>query len=141
MAQTLDYGRLRQLTLDFTACFNNDDLDGVMSYFAPGAVVYDQFDGSRAKGLDAIRAAFGPQFQGAFGKMRFVEEDLFVDERAAKTMVSWLCTFETKRGPAGWRGLDLLHFDAEGRIVAKLTYAKAKALQLAPVGGQAGSAA
>lgn len=120
-----DYEKLKQLTIDFTQAFNRDDLDGVMSYFTPDAV-YDQFDGTAAKGLSAIREAFRPQFEGAFGTMRFHDEDLFVDPRTRKTMVSWTCSFETKRGPAGWRGLDLLHFDAQGRIVAKLTYAKTK---------------
>lgn len=132
MADELGYARLKQLTLDFTACFNRDDLDGVMSYFAPDAV-YDQFDGSPAKGLAAIREAFAPQFAGEFGTMRFIEEDIFVDPKTRKSMVSWLCTLETKNGPAGWRGLDLLHFDEQGRITAKLTYAKAKALKLQPV--------
>ncbi|WP_416897666.1 MAG: nuclear transport factor 2 family protein [Minwuia sp.] len=129
MTQSLGYERLKNLTLDFTACFNNDDLDGVMSYFADGAV-YDQFDGSPAEGMEAIREAFRPQFEGSFGAMRFAEEDIFVDPETNKTMVSWLCSFDTKRGRTGWRGLDLLHFNEDGQIVAKLTYAKAKTLQL-----------
>lgn len=139
MANSAEYKRLKQLTLDFTACFNNDDLEGVMSYFAPDAV-YDQFDGVPAKGMDEIRAAFEPQFTGAFGKMRFAEEDIFVDPQTRKTMVSWLCSMDTNRGRAGWRGLDILHFDADGRITAKLTYAKADKLKLAAVGGQAEAA-
>jgi len=36
-----------------------------------------------------------------------------------------LCPLENKKGPAGWRGLDILHVD-NGRITEKLTYAKAK---------------
>ena len=40
-------------------------------------------------------------------------------------MIRWLCTLETKRGPSGWRGLDILHVE-NGRITEKLTYAKAK---------------
>ena len=122
---TLSYEDLKRLTLDFTETFNRNDLDGTMRFFAPDAV-YDQFDGAAARGQEAIRAAFQPQFDGAFGQMRFLEEDLFVDAATAKTMVSWTCTLATKRGPAGWRGLDLLHFDAEGLIAAKLTYAKTK---------------
>lgn len=129
MAGSIGYDRLKQLTANFTACFNNDDLDGVMSYFAPDAV-YDQFDGAPATGLDAIRDAFAPQFEGSFGKMRFADEDLFVDAEANKTMVSWTCSFDTKKGRMGWRGLDLLHFNADGQIVAKLTYAKADRLKL-----------
>lgn len=129
MSNGLGYDRLKQLTADFTDCFNNDDLDGVMGYFAADAV-YDQFDGSPATGLDEIRASFAPQFEGAFGEMRFTDEDLFVDPEANKTMVSWLCSFDTKSGRTGWRGLDLLHFNEDGQIVAKLTYAKAKTLKL-----------
>jgi ketosteroid isomerase-like protein len=129
MSNPLGYDRLKKLTADFTDSFNNDDLEGVMGHFAPDAV-YDQFDGSPATGLDEIRASFAPQFEGAFGKMRFTDEDLFVDPEANKTMVSWLCSFDTKSGRTGWRGLDLLHFNDDGQIVAKLTYAKAKTLKL-----------
>ncbi|MDP6345098.1 MAG: nuclear transport factor 2 family protein [Alphaproteobacteria bacterium] len=125
----LDAATLRRLTLEFTEKFNANDLDGMMAFFAEDAVYY-QHDGELAKGIAAIRAAFEPQFEGAFGKMAFIQDDLFVDAETGKTMVSWLCTLETKRGAAGWRGLDLLHFDADGKIVAKLTYGKAKALRL-----------
>jgi len=119
---------IEKLTLDFTAAFNRDDLDGVMAYFAEDGV-YDQVDGQRAIGRAAIRKAFEPQFQGAYGTMRFLQEDLFVDQAAGKSMISWTCSFATKRGPAGWRGLDLLHWQG-GKLVHKLTYAKAKQLLL-----------
>jgi ketosteroid isomerase-like protein len=119
---------IEKLTLDFTAAFNRDDLDGVMAYFAADGI-YDQVGGERAVGLAAVRAAFAPQFQGAYGTMRFIQEDIFVDAETGKSMISWTCTFETKRGPAGWRGLDLLHWK-DGRLVHKLTYGKAKQLLL-----------
>jgi ketosteroid isomerase-like protein len=120
-----DRDALRRLTLDFTEAFNDNDLDAVMSHFAEGAV-YDQFNDEPAQGIDAIRAAFEPQFKGAFGRMQFLDEDLFIDAEARKTLVSWTCTLETKDGSAGWRGLDILHFDDRGKITQKLTYAKAK---------------
>lgn len=135
--QTLTPHRLRELTLEFTRAFNDNDLDKVMSYFTDDAV-YDQFDGTPATGRDAIRAAFAPQFAGDFGRMEFIEEDLFVDADAGRALISWLCTFDTKQGKAGWRGLDILHFDDRGHITRKLTYAKAKQLQLQSAGhGQA----
>jgi hypothetical protein len=56
--------------------------------------------------------------------------DAFVDPVERKALIRWRCTLETKRGPASWRGLDILHFDAEGKISSKLTYAKAKQLAL-----------
>lgn len=117
---------LRQLTTEFLDAFNRNDLDGVMSYFADDGAVYDEFDGTANEGLDAIRAAFTPQFSGAFGDMKFLDEDLFIDEVEGKVMASWRCTLEVKGQPTGWRGLDLIHWDGD-RITRKLTYAKAKA--------------
>ena len=100
-----------------------------MAWFAEDSV-YDQFDGARAHGTEAIRKAFEPQFAGAFGEMKFLEEDLFVDPEERKAMISWACTLETGQGHASWRGLDLLHFDEGLRITNKLTYAKAKVPRL-----------
>ena len=61
----------------FTRAFNENDLDAVMEWFAEDSV-YDQFDGAQARGLAEIRRAFEPQFAGAFGVMKFIEEDLFI---------------------------------------------------------------
>ncbi len=115
----------------FTHAFNENDLDGVMKWFAE-ASVYDQFDGKQARGLGEIRSAFEPQFAGAFGVMKFIEDELFVDADERKVMISWACSIETKEGTVSWRGLDLLGFDERLRITRKSTYAKAKALRLEP---------
>jgi len=129
----LDRKTLEQLTRSFTETFNDNDLDAMMGYFADDGAAYDQHDGTLAKGLAAIRAAFQPQFDGVFGVMGFEAEDLFIDAEQGKAMISWLCSFDTPRGRSGWRGLDILHFDSTGKITTKLTYAKAKALKLAAV--------
>ncbi len=117
--------RLADLVVRFTDAFNRDDLDGVMSVLADDAV-YDEFNGTVNRGKAAIRAAFVPQFRGDYGTLRFHAEDLFVDPVASKALIRWVCTLQTKRGPAGWRGLDILHV-RNGLITEKLTYAKAKA--------------
>ena len=116
--------RLADLVVRFTDAFNRDDLDGVMSFLAVDAV-YDEFNGTVNRGRAAIRAAFVPQFRGDHGTLRFHTEDLFVDPVAGKALIRWVCTLQTKRGPAGWRGLDILHV-RNGLITEKLTYAKAK---------------
>lgn len=124
MAHTRD--SLAATTASFMNAFNTNDLDGVMAHFADDGV-YEEFNGNRLEGLDAVRAAFAPQFSGAFGEMKFLDEDLMVDAEAGKVMASWRCTLEVKGQPASWRGLDAMTFDADGKITHKLTYAKAKA--------------
>jgi uncharacterized protein (TIGR02246 family) len=116
--------QLVDLTTRFIEAFNRNDLDTVMSFFADDAV-YDEFNGTHNKGKAAIRAAFTPQFTGAFGKMQFLDEDLFVDAETGKVMASWRCTLAVKGQPTSWRGLDLLHFRGE-KLLRKLTYAKTK---------------
>ena len=116
--------QLAALVIRFTEAFNRNDLDGVMSFMADDAI-YDEFTGTVNRGAAAIRAAFVPQFRGDYGKMRFDTEDLFVDTTAGKALIRWRCTLETRRGPAAWRGLDIVHV-VNGRITEKLTYAKAK---------------
>jgi uncharacterized protein (TIGR02246 family) len=120
----MDRQYLLDLTTRFMNAFNRNDLDTVMSFFADDAV-YDEFNGRRNEGKAAIRAAFTPQFTGAFGDMKFLDEDLFIDPDTGKVMASWRCTLAVKGQPTSWRGLDLLHFRGE-KLVQKLTYAKAK---------------
>jgi len=120
----MDRQQLFNLTTRFMEAFNRNDLDTVMSFFTDDAV-YDEFNGKRNEGKAAIRAAFTPQFTGAFGSMQFLDEDLFIDSDTGKVMASWRCTLSVKGQPTSWRGLDLLHFRGE-KLVQKLTYAKAK---------------
>jgi ketosteroid isomerase-like protein len=125
---------LEDLVVRFTDAFNREDLDAVMAFFAKDAA-YDEFDGKRSLGSTDIRAAFAPQFRGAFGRMRFVTEDLFVDPDSGKALIRWLCTLERDGKTRGWRGLDIIHV-RDGRIVEKLTYAKAERLKLDDVGAR-----
>lgn len=115
---------LVETTRSFLDAFNREDLDAVMEFFADDGI-YDEFNGRRNVGKAAIRAAFVPQFTGAFGMMRFIDEDLFADAVTGKVMASWRCTLSIKGQPTSWRGLDLMHF-VNGKLVHKLTYAKTK---------------
>ena len=115
---------LEKLVVAFTEAFNREDIDEVMSYFAEDAI-YDEFNDIRHEGLVAIRKAFEPQFSGAFGKMRFHTEDMFLDVGTSKAMTRWVLTLEGEDRAGAYRGLDLLHFN-DGKLVEKHTYCKAK---------------
>jgi len=125
MGQTIaERAALERLVIDFTEAFNREDIDEVMSYFAEGAI-YDEFNGARSEGRAAIRAAFEPQFAGAFGTMRFHTEDVFLDVAAGKALIRWTLTLEEPARAGAYRGLDILHF-AGGKLTEKHTYCKAK---------------
>ena len=121
----------------FVAGFNTNDLDEVMTFFAENAV-YLPGDGREHRGRAAIREAFLPQFRNAYGAMTFLVDDRVVDEDAGKATIRWVCKhdFESVRSPitrwlfkarygrrAGWFGTDTFHFDREGKIVGKYSYA------------------
>ena len=125
----------------FTAAFNRNDLDAVIDSFADDAE-YLPGDGNTHRGRPAIRAAFAPQFSGAFGAMRFDSLDRLVDEPARKATLRWICrhdltgvhgrrvspilrwTLRLRHGlRVGWHGVDVFHFDARGKITGKYTYA------------------
>lgn len=125
-----DRRHLEDLVVRFTDAFNRDDLDEVMSFFADDAI-YDEFNGTRHQGREAIRAAFVPQFRGDFGTIRFVTEDLFVDADTGKALIRWECRLTRGETTRAWRGLDILRFDGD-RLHEKHTYAKAQTLQLTP---------
>ncbi len=105
--------------------FNSQDLDGVMSFFDEGSI-YDEFDGVRHIGKEAIRKAFEPQFRGEFGRLIFHKEYLFIEATGpgtGKVMFRWLLTMEEDGRAGGWRGLDILRFE-NGKLKEKHTYAK-----------------
>jgi uncharacterized protein (TIGR02246 family) len=121
----------------FVAGFNRNSLDDVMAFFAEDAV-YQPGDGQVYRGRAAIREAFRPQFSRAFGEMRFEVDDRVVDEGARKAAIRWVCKHDltsTASLPrrliylamfgrrAGWYGTDIFHFDGEGKITGKFTYA------------------
>jgi ketosteroid isomerase-like protein len=119
---------LEEFVVRFTEAFNREDLEEVLSLMSEDAV-YEEFDGRRSVGKQAIREAFAPQFRGDFGRIRFHIEDLFVDERAGKAVVRWRCEIDKAARRRFWRGLDILHV-RDGLVREKHTYAKAERLRL-----------
>jgi hypothetical protein len=116
---------LAEITSGFIDTFNTNDLDGTVGYFADDGV-YEEFNGRLSVGPEAVRAAFEPQFSGAFGEMKFIDEDLVIDPVNNKAVASWRCTLSVKGQPMSWRGLDFITYNDQGQVSHKLTYAKTK---------------
>jgi ketosteroid isomerase-like protein len=133
---------IREVIDRFVEAFNVNDLDRVMTFFAQDAV-YRPGDGSEHRGPSAIRRAFEPQFNAAFGTMRFDEHDRLIDEASGKAVIRWICRHDLAGAKPyslaltlqrfvvgllvgnrfGWEGLDVFHFNDTGKIVGKFTYA------------------
>jgi ketosteroid isomerase-like protein len=115
---------LTQATQRFVEANNAVNLEVVMAFFSDDAVYEDIYGGSHI-GKVEIRQALAPFFDGSFGKIEYVGEDLFVDADSSKIMIRWRCDMHLNGVSTSLRGLDLLHF-REGKIIAKLAYSKAK---------------
>jgi ketosteroid isomerase-like protein len=125
----------------FAEAFNLNDLDRVMTFFSEDAI-YEPGDGKSHKGKAQIRAAFAPQFDGVYGAMRFDEHDRVIDAENKKAVFRWVCRHDISQsksgGPImaiqkfiiglaigrkfGWQGLDVFHFNTDGKIKGKFTY-------------------
>jgi ketosteroid isomerase-like protein len=121
--------------------FNANDLDIVMTCFSDDAI-YQPGDGKTHKGNAEIRTAFEPQFNGAYGAMRFDEHDRIIDVENRKLTIRYVCRHDISqmkpRGLVmallkivaplvygekfGWQGVDVFHFDAESKINEKYSY-------------------
>tara|TARA_B100000676_G_C18090129_1_gene858885 strand:+ start:1372 stop:1761 length:390 start_codon:yes stop_codon:yes gene_type:complete len=114
---------LDDLANRFVGAFNRQNLDDLMSYFAPDAVYEDPY-GKKHKTLADIRAQFDVVVNGKLGKISFEAEDRFIDAVAGKVMDSWTLRMwidhETKEERT-MRGLDLLHWEGD-RLIRKITY-------------------
>lgn len=135
---------LHELIEHFNDDFSNQRLDAVMKYFAPHAE-FRNLDGSVAKGVIEIRKAFQRLFDGAYGKVTFVEKNLIIDEAKKEASFVWNCEhyfggakpeglvngmiFSTMKTVYGrqsyWEGVDYFIFDENNKIVSKQTYGKA----------------
>ncbi|MBI5619041.1 MAG: nuclear transport factor 2 family protein [Gammaproteobacteria bacterium] len=115
---------LTRLVEEFTACFNNADLDGLMTFFADDAV-YEEVNGPVNRGKAAIRRAFEPLFSGQFGRVQFIGRDFFIDPTQDKVMASWDCHLVMDGVPKVLEGLDNYQFRGE-KVVFKRAYCKAR---------------
>jgi hypothetical protein len=133
--------QINETITKFTDAFNVNDLDLAMTFFSDDAV-YEPGDGKIHRGKGEIRAALEPQFNGAFGAMRFDERDMVIDVENRKAAFRWVCRHDISHAKPrglvwflrgiyirlvlgkrfGWQGVDVFHFDADGKIKGKFSY-------------------
>jgi hypothetical protein len=133
--------QINETITKFTDAFNVNDLDLAMTFFSDDAV-YEPGDGKIHRGKAEIRAALEPQFNGAFGAIRFDERDMVIDVENRKAAFRWVCRHDIShakprglvwflRGISirlvlgkrfGWQGVDIFHFDADGKIKGVFSY-------------------
>jgi hypothetical protein len=133
--------QINETITKFTDAFNVNDLDLAMTFFSDDAV-YEPGDGKTHRGKAEIRAALEPQFNGAFGAIRFDERDMVIDVENRKAAFRWVCRHDIShakprglvwflRGISirlvlgkrfGWQGVDVFHFDADGKIKGAFSY-------------------
>lgn len=122
----LSHEELLQAMQDWNRAWDNHDIEGVLKLFHDD-ILFENWTGAKVKGKEALKKAWTPWFQ-SHGGFRFLEEDLFIDEREQKVLYRWL--FESpslEKGYAGKpekrRGVDVITFQ-DGKIIQKLTYSK-----------------
>ncbi len=101
------------------------DLEEVLA-FMHDDVLFENWTGGQARGKEALRRAWQPWF--AQGDFRFMEEELFIDEKEQKILFRWLLEWPCpEKGYAGKpekrRGIDIIHLK-DGKIINKLSYSK-----------------
>ena len=124
-----DHDELIEAARQFLASFNLGDPVRVMGFFSDEPAYEDGY-GRRFEGVDEVRNGLASLFDGTFGKPQYVVEDLFCDASASKVLATWRCDLEINGEPAAMHGLDILHFDSDRRVSAKLAFIKAEAPQL-----------
>lgn len=103
--------------------FNGDSLEALLDCFADDAW-FEDAQGQRHEGKAAIGAAFGPIYNGSYGKVRFDWTDVLAIEAANQAVVTWTMTLGVGNPqPVVIKGIDLFTF-RDGRAISKNTYGK-----------------
>tara|TARA_B100000676_G_scaffold269147_1_gene284868 strand:- start:1530 stop:1925 length:396 start_codon:yes stop_codon:yes gene_type:complete len=104
--------------------FATDDVELAVSLFAEDGE-YDQFNGQVAKGHEKIREVLTPQFEHAWGEMRFDHKTEFANEAAGTVVTTWTASMTLKDKPVTFDGIDVFYCK-NGKLQRKETYTKAK---------------
>lgn len=118
--------------LRFMGRFNDSDLDGALSDFTDDGQYIDEF-GKVHQGKTEIRTAMTPIFDGSYGALVYVIEDMILDSANEKALVTWTLNITGSDSSVNkMRGLDVLNFEGE-KVSSKNCYIKAKEVLIEPM--------
>ena len=122
----------KEHVLRFMGRFNDSDLDGALSDFTDDGQYIDEF-GKVHQGKTAIRTAMTSIFDGSYGALVYVIEDMILDSANEKALVTWTLNITGSDSSVNkMRGLDVLDFDGE-KVSSKNCFIKAKEVLVEPV--------
>ncbi|MEI6679686.1 MAG: nuclear transport factor 2 family protein [Mariniphaga sp.] len=106
--------------------WNGHNLNGVMEFIHED-VIFEDWTGDVVKGKNNLQRLWVLWFIN-HGNFKFNTEDIFVDEKEQKILLSWTLHWPSlengfKGRPEIRRGVDVLHL-LEGKIYKKFTYSK-----------------
>ena len=112
---------MRDAVLSYFASFENADVDAIVALFADNAVVEDPIDNAHIKGIQTIRGFFKGGFDYVGGGYDFVPEGnvRIAGNHAACAAIA---TCDKADPPFRLETLDVMTFDAAGKIVAMKAY-------------------
>jgi steroid delta-isomerase len=112
---------MRAAVLKYFASFATADVEAIASLFANDAVIQDPIDGPPIKGRDAIRNFFTSGFAYVGGPYEFVPEGAV---RIAGNFAACaaIATCDKANPPFRLDTLDVMEFDADGKIVSMKAY-------------------
>lgn len=111
---------------EWLIAWNEHDLDGVMELLHEN-IVFENWNCARIVGKDLLKKSWTPWFIN-HGNFKFIEEDLFFDEKEQKMLFMWRLEWPSNlkqyKGKHEIRhGVDVLYFQ-NGKIIKKYSYSK-----------------
>lgn len=111
---------------DWLIAWNEHNLNEVMKLLHED-IVFENWTGDTVVGKKLLHKVWIPWFLN-HGNFKFIEEDLFFDEKEQKMLfmwrLEWPSLISTSKGKHEIRrGVDILYFK-DGKIIKKLTYSK-----------------
>lgn len=117
----------RELLAGFLAAFNDHDLDAIMNFFAEDCVFYMPRGATRRgtlfSGKDEVRSGLAKRFEG-IPNVQYGDDQHWVCGEGFGVSEWTLTGTSTSGQNIDVRGVDLLEFDADGKITRKDSFWK-----------------